>query len=174
MTEQLRKLRWFWSWQDQKEEGWLSNMAAEGWHLDQVSLPSFYHFQKGAPARIVYRLDYQTLDKKNRESYLQLFEDAGWEHVGDHSGWVYFRKPYSDDPAPAIFNDNASKSKKYQRIMLYLVIFLPILVVLMPEIGERSGTFFLIIQGFYFALLLLYVYTMIRLLGRIGELNDKR
>jgi hypothetical protein len=43
----------------------------------------------------------------------------------------------------------------------------------MPELGERTGAFFHVIQGIYFALILIYIYIMIRLLGRIGELNKQ-
>lgn len=173
MANIIKKYRWFWAWEDEKEETWLSEMAAEGWHLTRISFPGLYHFQQSEPDEIVYRLDYQTLDKKDRESYLQLFQDAGWEHVADMSGWVYFRRSTADAADLEIFNDLESKSKKYQRILIYLIIFLPIFVVLMPELGEHTGTFFQVVQGLYFTMLLIYVYTMIRLLGRIGELDQK-
>jgi len=29
----ISKIKWFWAWQDEKEEAWLSNMARDGWHL---------------------------------------------------------------------------------------------------------------------------------------------
>ena len=120
------KFKWFWAWQDDIEESWLSEMAAKGYHLDHITFPCFYQFRRGEPGKFVYRLDYQTLKIKDRESYLQLFADAGWEHVGKMAGWEYFRKAYQNGEAPDIYSDVESKVSKYQRILTYLVIFLPI------------------------------------------------
>jgi len=173
MTDQKRIFRWFWAWQDEKEQAWLSDMAAQGWHLDRLGFPGLYHFRAGDSSKMVYRLDYRTLQHRERESYLQLFEDAGWEHVGDLSGWVYFRKEVQPGEDPEIFSDLESKSKKYQRLLLLLVIFLPILTVLMPEFDQPHGGLFSILTGLYVVLILFYVYAMIRLLGRIGELQKK-
>jgi len=60
-------------------------MSLEGLHLKFPSFAS-YAFIRGEPQEMVYRLDFLN-DSKNRKSYLQLFQDAGWEHVGELSGW---------------------------------------------------------------------------------------
>ena len=72
-----RKFKWFWAWQDEKEELWLSEMAERGYHLDYIPFPCVYQFHRGEPAKYIYRLDYQALKTKDRESYLHLFADAG-------------------------------------------------------------------------------------------------
>ena len=53
----LKKFRWFWAWDDEKEEQWLREMAQKGWHLLSVSIPGNYTFEQGAPKGYVYRLD---------------------------------------------------------------------------------------------------------------------
>ena len=82
----VKRFKLFWAWQDEKEEIWLSEMAEQGFHLDRISLPGWYDFNVGEPRKDVYRLDFQSLrSNKDRDSYLQLFADSGWEHVGDMS-----------------------------------------------------------------------------------------
>ena len=34
---QIKKTKWFWAWEDEKEEAWLSEMASEGLHLETVT-----------------------------------------------------------------------------------------------------------------------------------------
>jgi hypothetical protein len=148
-------------------------MAAAGLHLKQVSLPGIYHFRRGDPANIIYRLDYQTLKKKDRRSYLQLFHDAGWEHVGNMSGWEYFRKKVHSGEHPEIYSDVDSKIKKYHRIMTYLVIFLPILIVLVSDLSARYGPWFFILEGFFAALILIYAFAIFKLFRRINQLKNQ-
>jgi hypothetical protein len=172
-TNMEKRFKWFWAWQDDKEETWLSEMAENGYHLDYVTYPCIYQFRRGEPARFVYRLDYQTLKTKDRESYLQLFADAGWEHVGKMVGWEYFRKSYQNGEAPDIYSDVESKVGKYRRIMTYLVIFLPILIILKPDSADRTGPSSLVIEGLFFILFLIYSYAIIQLARRIRHLKRR-
>ena len=114
------------AWEDDKEERWLEEMAISGWHLTGA-VPFTWYFQKGEPARMVYRLDYKlTLDKDYQE-YRQIFADAGWELVCVMSNWHYYRILPENDKVPEIYNDNHSRAVKYQRL---LVMLLPILVLI--------------------------------------------
>ena len=36
-TQRMRKFRWFWPWQDQGEEDWLTEMSQAGWHLQSMA-----------------------------------------------------------------------------------------------------------------------------------------
>jgi hypothetical protein len=88
------KFRWFWAWQDEKEEAWLGKMSKQGYHLSSINFPGFYSFGKGEPREYIYRLDYQTFRKKDRQEYLQLFKDAGWEYLGEMGhGNISVKKP---------------------------------------------------------------------------------
>ena len=172
-NEILSKRKWFWAWQDEKEEAWLTEMAQQGLHLHDVPFPGKYQFKSGEPADYVYRLDYQSLKTKDKDSYLQLFADAGWEHVGEMGGWVYFRYKTTNGETPEIYSDLESKIGKYQRVMLYLVIFLPIMLLLMNNTAsvDGYGVFSTILQGLAALLLLFYSFAMIQLLIRINKLK---
>ncbi len=172
-TTYINKNKWFWAWQDDKEEAWLSEMAQEGLHLENVSLGR-YKFRKGEPANYVYRLDCQSLRSKDKESYLQLFEDTGWEHVGEMSGWMYFRIKASGGESQEIFSDAESKTGKYQRVMLYLVIFLPIMLMLRPITIGRYGTFSIVVEVLFAVLFVLYSYAMVQLFRRMNQVKGKK
>ena len=169
----VTKRKWFWAWQDEKEEAWLAEMARLGLHLNDVPFPGSYQFKNGEPADYVYRLDYQSLKTKEKDSYLQLFADAGWEQVGEMGGWVYFRYQVTNGEAPEIYSDLESKIGKYQRVMLYLVTLLPIMFLLMNNLSaaDNPGPFFMIVQGLSALLMLLYAFGMIQLFIRINKLK---
>lgn len=171
----IQKFKWFWSWNDEKEEAWLMQMASEGWHLAGLGLPGTYFFESGDPRKDVYRLDYIN-NQKDYQNYLQLFKDAGWEHIGIMGGWQYFRKPMQGDLEPEIYTDNASKAQKYKRILIFLVILLPALImgVLRPSTGGSSlSEFYSIFKTILGLILILYVYAMLRIFQRILQLQKK-
>jgi hypothetical protein len=123
----LKKFRWIWGWDDEKEETWLREMAGRGWHLGAGSFPPYYVFEQGEPRDVVYRIDYRTT-RKDKAHYLQLFRDAGWEHLMEHLGWQYFRQTATDGASPEIFSDNESKVQKYERLLMLLVVLLPLYI----------------------------------------------
>ena len=177
MTEELvTKQKWFWAWQDEKEEAWLSKMAQQGLILTGIPFPGSYQFQEGEPADYVYRLDYQSLRTKDKDSYLQLFADAGWEKVGEMGGWTYFRYEAANGEAPEIYSDLESKIGKYKRVLTFLAILLPVMVVMAPNLtsAERYGPFFSILQGLSFLIMIFFAFGIIQLLRRINELKNKR
>ena len=165
------KRKWFWAWQDEQEEAWLREMSKSGLHLDAVTFPGSYRFFEGEPEDYVYRLDYQALKTKDKDSYLQLFEDAGWEQVGEMGGWVYFRIKSKSGETPEIYSDFESKSGKYQRIITYLAILLPIIFILRPDMSGRYGIFSAIVEGIFAVLMLLYAFAMVQLFRRIDQLK---
>ena len=173
--ELVTKLKWFWAWQDEKEEAWLSEMAQRGLILEGIPFPGSYHFQSGEPADYVYRLDYQSLRTKDKDSYLQLFADTGWEKVGEMGGWTYFRYEAANGEAPEIYSDLESKIGKYQRVLTYLAILLPLIIVMLPNISsaERYGPLFSILEGIYFLIMVFLVYGIIQLFRRINQLKKR-
>lgn len=171
--DSIKKFKWFWAWQDEKEEAWLTKMAKEGLHLESMPFPCVYQFQPGEPGDYVYRLDFQTLRAKDRDSYLQLFADAGWEHIGDLGGWVYFRHIVNGSEIPDIYSDPKSKMGKYQRIMAILIVFLPIMIILIPQSRdlERYGSWYIIFEILSGLLVLLFSFAIIQLFRRILSLK---
>jgi len=167
----MTKFKWFWAWEDEKEEAWLREMAQNGWHLVQVSFPNVYTFEQGAPRDVVYRLDFFTrhLDKAN---YLQLFSDAGWEHFGEYGSWQYFRKEVVPGEADEIFTDNESKAKKYQRILVFLVLFFSTLgIILSDRFSQSRSGFYQALMYFLVVMLALMLYGIVMLWRRIRELR---
>jgi hypothetical protein len=169
----LRRFKLFFAWQDDKEEDWLREMARKGWHLSSFGLPGFYNFIQGEPQDVVYRLDFITT-KIDMDEYLQLFQDAGWEHLGSLVGWQYFRKPAEAEGANEIYTDPESKIQRHRRMLAYFTIFLPIMIVLFIRIGDPSSYPFLGVMKLFFAgVLILYAYAMVRIFIRLDQLRRR-
>lgn len=135
----IRKIRWFWSWNDAAEEKWLSEMSAQGLHLKEVENPCFYLFEQGDPKNYVYKLDYYVNTpvfanigwyamaekspavKSAETEYHQLFEDAGWQYLCTTSGWRYFRQPEVAGQVQELYTDLSSKETKYRRQIFFQV-----------------------------------------------------
>jgi hypothetical protein len=170
----INKSKWFWAWADDKEEAWLRANANQGLHLVQARPFGLYVFRQGIPRDVVYRLDYISSPKKD-DLYFQLFRDAGWEYVGEMMGWQYWRKKAIDDNSDEIFTDSESKTKKYRRLLGFMVIFLPVLIFNVTNFGSIPSDghtfFFTGVQLFSFALLLFYSYAMLRIVLRINQLK---
>ena len=177
MVQLVQKHRWFWAWDDEKEEAWLREMAKSGLHLVKPSPFGYYSFVTREPHDIAYRLDFQLSSKnKDRDSYFQMFKDADWEHVGEMSGWQYFRKEVKDGEVPEIFTDNESKIVKYQRLLGYLVIFMPIWVVILlngaiSRLSWYGETFEFIVKMLMLALICFFSYAVINIVKRISQLK---
>ena len=170
----LRKHHWFWAWEDEKEETWLTAMATDGWHLADISPFGFYTFQAGPKQQVAYRLDYQNQARKQDEQdYLQLFADAGWEHVGKMGGWQYFRKVVTPGETPELFTDVTSKILKYQRLITVLVVFLPIMVILQRNLSLAAARsdWYAIPMFLALILMVIYIYAMTKLIKRISQLK---
>ncbi len=166
-----RKFKWFWAWQDDKEEAWLEEMSRQGLHLKATGLPGIYDFERGEPGDYAYRLDYNT-SHKDRAYYLQLFQDAGWEHCGRLGGWDYFRKPRKSGELMEIFSDRESKILKFNRLLTILVIFFPILLMLLTRDRRESDiAIYEIGRMLGLVLMVLYSLAMIKIIQRIGRLK---
>ena len=168
------KIRLFWPWQDDREEEWLEAISRDGWHLSKVGFSGVYFFHKGEPKHTVYRMDYQIPSKKDRGAYLQLFRDAGWEHLGG-SGWEYFRKEASPDEEPEIFTDPESKIKKYERICNDMVLLLAVLIVTGSSANltlPGRGLLAVALQCMSFGLLASCAAAMIGIVRRIHQLKN--
>jgi hypothetical protein len=176
----IQKSRWFWGWDDDKEEAWLTEMAKNGLHLQSAALFGKYTFAKGEPREMAYRLDFVPANKKD-ESYFQLFCDAGWEYVGELSGWQYWRKEVKPGEAAEIFTDVDSKIQKYQRLFGFLaIIFLPFFMGMfnMRYLLTSPYTFADWVEGVFVGvgvlvtvMFFLYIYIFIRIGMRIRQLK---
>ncbi len=168
----IRRIKWFWPWQDEQEEAWLRSMSQKGWHLFSVGLPCIYRFRAGEPRDYIYRSDYQIYKKKDEEDYLQLFSDAGWEHVGQMSASHYFRKEAREGEAPEIYTDVESKVAKYKRVLAFLAFFAVILIVVSRSIWrDNPYSWWVIVRVIHFMVMGSLTYSIIRLVLKVRQLR---
>jgi hypothetical protein len=167
----MRKFKWFWAWQDEDEEAWLREMSNQGWHLSGIGFPTVYSFQSGLPENYVYRLDYRSHWKMDKEDYLQLFNDAGWEYVEQMAGWHYFRQAAQPGEELEIYTDAESKIEKYQRLLAFLAILMLPLFISLINLRTRPYEWASFLLVFIAALFVLYVYAIIKLWLRINQLK---
>jgi hypothetical protein len=175
MKDRISAWRWFWPWEDMKEERWLEEMESKGWHLRRG--PICYGFDRCAPVQVRYRLDYHT-DRKDMDDYLAIFRDSGWERVMVYGGWQYFRTTNPD--APEIFTDAASRIAKYQRFFGFLcIVAIPLLLCNLPTLinnWQPGGLVDTLQHSIVWVVLVLYafwVYVLARLALFIRKLKKQ-
>lgn len=168
--------KWFWAWQDEKEEKFLEEMAEKGLRLESVQLGS-YMFSEVSPEKVRYQLDFKGLGGMKEGEYLQIYEDAGWECIDSLGSWYYFRKHYDEEtPDISIFNDNKSRLEKYRRIIIFLVVTgFPLyyqVLIMFPNLDRDEFDY----PGFYFffriiitVLVVIHAAALIRLLVKISK-----
>ncbi|MBE5901507.1 MAG: DUF2812 domain-containing protein [Lachnospiraceae bacterium] len=123
--------------QYQQEENYLSTMHENGWDFNKVTFPGFYHFEKCEPKKVTYRLDYNREGIRNKEEYVQMFSDCGWEHICDFVGYSYFRKEgEAGEESEEIFCDDASRLDMMKRVFMGRIIPLIIIfaLVIIPQL----------------------------------------
>lgn len=171
MGDTRRVLRFYWVWEDEREEAWLSKMAAEGWHLERVIIVC-YTFRRGEPRAMSYRLDYRRLRGAERPEYLALFRDAGWEYVNTMANWHYFRSPAEDGHLPEIYTDRASRVEKYRRVLGLLLPLLAMnLAFIVTQHPNQSHWYLWGIRPLQLGAVILLGYAVVRILFRIGRIK---
>lgn len=99
----------------EKEERWINEMSARGWHLKKFCLGRFV-FEREEQVEYIYRNEYIIdLKKVEKEEYKSLLKDSGAEIVHESFGWIYVRKLASEGPFE-IFSDSASKITYYNKV----------------------------------------------------------
>jgi hypothetical protein len=122
----IRKMKWFWPWQDAREEAWLEEMSKQGLHLKQPHIWGEYEFIKSLPKSYLYRLDFRdSMKQKDKDAYVRLFTDLGWEHIGEVNGWQYFRREANPGDPQELYTDVDSKIQKYNRLLTWLGLMYP-------------------------------------------------
>ena len=166
----------FFAWNDGKEEVWLRDQAKRGWHLEAIRGLG-YHFRRGEPADVTYRLDFQSGGGKfDKTEYLGLFQDAGWEYVCRFGAWYFFRTPTGKGTPPEILTDAASQAAKYRRLLRLM------LICLICEIPLASSFFGplrwhydsgigIVSLGLRVGVLAFFAYSVIRLIVLVSKLK---
>lgn len=135
------EFRWFSIMDYEKEAKYLREQHRQGWEFWKVHAPGFYHFVKCEPEDVVYQLDYNQQGIRNKDEYVQMFSDCGWEYLFDYLGYSYFRKSAKKMDGPEeIFCDDESRLDMVRRIFKGRVVPLIIifLCVIIPQIFLQS------------------------------------
>lgn len=144
-------------------ESWLTDMAAEGWHLlDTGGLWSLlFIFEKGEAKTVRYRLEpgKRTLDDERPTlQERELFEEMGWEYVTYYSHFFIYRD--LSPAAPELHTDPEVQVMNLKRLrrktVLANVAFLALLLILILQL-DVEGFRFLITFGAVSVVLLLLI-----------------
>ena len=125
-----------------KEEKYLREQHKNGWEFVSVNSIGLYHFKKCTPQDVIYQLDYNPESVTQKNEYVQMFQDCGWEYLQNYVGYSYFRKAASemDGTEEEIFCDNASRldmmKRVYKQRMIPLVC--SFFLIIIPQIIMQS------------------------------------
>ena len=164
MKEEKTVFKMFTVTQYDQEAEYLRAQQQKGWKLTRVTGGMFYHFEACEPEDVVYQLDYNQDGIRNKDEYVQMFADCGWEYLFDVNGYSYFRKHQSQmEGEEKIFCDDQSRLEMLKRvirgricplIIIFLLIIIPQLTRVQFTASGRADSF---IKGMFAALLVLYL-----------------
>jgi hypothetical protein len=169
----INKSKWFWPWQDDLEETWLEQMSLQGLHLKQAHVGAQYDFVEGVPQKYVYRMDFRdSMKQKDKEVYLQLFTESGWEYLGEMNGWQYFRRQSQPNAAQELFTDSDSKIQKYNRFLNWFGLAYPsYLVIFVALWSENTEWIMWFMVGILILISTLWLVVTVKVWQRIKQLK---
>ncbi|MCY8599354.1 DUF2812 domain-containing protein [Bacillus spizizenii] len=89
----------------------LSDMASKGWVLDSFAFMG-YKLRKAEPRKSIYSLDYRAVNDDSIDEYLEIFENAGWEHVcSEYTTHIFAAAPGTKP----IYSDRSTMIDKYKQ-----------------------------------------------------------
>lgn len=142
MKKTKTEIKFFSISQWKKEEEYLRQQHKNGWEFIGLNGLCLYHFQKCEPKDVVYQLDYNPDSVYQKDEYIRIFSDCGWEYLQNYCGYSYFRKAASEmgESEEEIFCDDNSRLDMMKRVFKgrmipLLVIFFCIII---PQIFIQS------------------------------------
>lgn len=96
-------------------EQWFEKLASQGWHPRKVGQWSSLamRFFQGEPNKYRYVVDMQPFPRKE---YKQMYEEFGWEFVGQMASMMVWRREYTDE-RPESFSDSDSRKLRNRRFI---------------------------------------------------------
>lgn len=126
----VTKVKFSWMYSPDKMEHWLESMERRGLNLYRVNkIGTIFHFIKGEPRRIAYRVDYQ---RGPTQSYFAIHREAGWNEeftsLSNMEKWTIWSKVYNEgEERPQLYSDQSSRLKHAKRIAVtYTAMFSPL------------------------------------------------
>ncbi len=113
-----KEFKYFSIFNHEKEQEYLSEMHRHGWKFVKVTGLGVYHFEECKAEEVVYQLDYNQEGIENKDEYVKMFNDCGWEYIQDYVGYSYFRKPADEmNDNEEIFCDDSSRLEMMRRVI---------------------------------------------------------
>jgi hypothetical protein len=178
-NEFKRVFKVIWAWEDDKEEKWLEECAAEGWHLLDVA-PFVYKFRRGQPNRVIYRMDYKRTVDKDYVEYRDIFKACGWELAAEMANWHYYRISPDNAETPEIYSSDRSKAQKYRRllttlaplIVIFASVFNPVFSRWLQYAGDQGFWLYDVAMILRIVILILWIYGIIRIIRKLRRLES--
>lgn len=120
MSKKITKIRAYTIWNDEAELTWLEEMARQGYSLINVWGGIFYRFEQTEPKSVQYCHGFRQVKKGDKDNYLQLYADAGWQHAATHMGWHHY---FWSDAENANVMDKETAYRETARILNYMALF---------------------------------------------------
>jgi hypothetical protein len=162
MEKIVKKL--YFAWGMDKEKAWLESMAKEGWILKHVSFGK-YTFLKDEPKDLVYEFDFNILSKEQEAEYLSYFSD--WTYIDTIGGWYYFYIERKEDIDISIFNNNESRRKMIQRLLIFLfIVSFPLYYssfIMIPNLNVEFPSFYYFFRIFLIIIVALHLFATIKI-----------
>jgi hypothetical protein len=106
-------------------------MHEKGWRFTHATFPGLYHFVKCEPAQVSYRLDYNPEGTQDKDKYVRMFADCGWDYICNFLGYSYFCKAGNvGEEREEIFCDDESRLEMMRRVFRKKIVPLILLFVL--------------------------------------------
>jgi hypothetical protein len=113
-------------WNSEAELRWLEDKASEGLRLIKSFNP-LYIFARAEPESVRFCHGFTRVRFGDRDEYLQLYADAGWQYVSSWVGWHYFKSSV----ATASDIDRVTVATNNARFLKFMAWFYLIAVVVM-------------------------------------------
>lgn len=106
-------------------EKWFEDLEARGWHVDKIGQWSsiLMTFRRAEPRQYRYVVDMQF---SHRRGYIAMYEQFGWEFVGQMASSYVWRREYTDK-RPESFSDMDNIERRNKRfafaVLINLILF---------------------------------------------------
>ena len=176
----VRKFKWFWIWEDDREADWLGQMSRQGLHLKSPGSFGLYTFDRGAPRPFTYYLDF-VLQSRQENAQVRTQQEAGWSHVAHSGSWHYWRRELKERETSEFHTSPTARLEKYQRILGVLIIFLPIFLVQLTNADDVLKRYsdwgihaiFFVFYGLFLAYIVALLLTFQRVLRLRRHIKEK-
>lgn len=118
----------------EEEQQFLSSQHADGWKLLSIA-GKRYTFEKCDKEAFVYQIDFNP-DEREKDEYIQLYTDFGWQFITEKEGRFYFCKSALPFDENKIFSDRETKAVMCHKIIKRKMIrFIPLSIITLLIIG---------------------------------------